>query len=140
MNTPTEFTHSTDGWTRFQVCAGAYGAQRAAWPLTERNLYDRFATTSAGQQILQPAQSLDKDLNLVGTGGASADFMARLMAMPLPPQVRLQNYAVVFWRRSVAVLLLMAALGFGNGYTENTNVDRIWQTATMTTAFGVIAQ
>lgn len=131
---------SGDGWTRFQSCAEAYGAQRQAWPFIDRGIYDLFAGTVAGQQVLAPAQDLDRALNQgIGPVGASADFMQRLQTMSLPPQARVQNYMVVFWRRGVALVLLMAALGFSNGYAEQTYANRIWQNATMTTEFGLTA-
>jgi hypothetical protein len=129
---------SGDGWTRFQTCAQAYGAQRQAWPFMDRGIYDMFAGTVAGQQILVPAADLDKTLNSSEAPlGASADFMQRLQTMALPAQVKVQNYVVVLWKRGAALMLLMAALGFGNGYAEQNDTNQIWQTATMTTEFGL---
>jgi hypothetical protein len=127
-------------WDRFQHCASAFGAERKAWPYVDRAVYDQFAQTVAGQQILGEADHLDAMLDLSDTKGASSDFMARLQTMNLPAQSKAPSYLVVMWRRGVALVLLMAALGFGNGYSEQTNSDRVWQSATMTTAFGVTIQ
>jgi hypothetical protein len=142
MNTMT--THngvlSQGAWTRFQNCASAFGAQRNAWPFADRAVYDQFAQTVAGQQILVTADDLDAVLDNVEAAGASNDFMNRLQTMALPQQIKGPSYMVVLWRRGVALVLLMAALGFGNGYIEQSTGEQVWQSATMTTAFGVAMQ
>lgn len=136
MNAAFSTQAVTQPWTRFLHCADAYGAQRTAWPVEERGLYDQFALTIAGQQALRPARDLD-GLLAVDMPAASSDFMARLNTMPLPPQVRTQNYMVIVWRRGVLLMLLMAALGFGNGYADASDVNQVWNNSTMTTEFGV---
>jgi hypothetical protein len=127
-------------WDRFQACAAAFGAERKLWPFSDRVVYDQFAQTVAGQQILVSADDLDALLDVSDSVGASSDFMARLGTMPLPQQVKAPSLFVVMWRRGIALVLLMAALGFGNGYIEQTTGDQVWQSATMTTAFGVTIQ
>lgn len=145
MNTTRHTSQAAQPWTRFQDCINAYGAQRLAWPEEERALYDQFAVTVAGQQALQPARELDLLLSVDGEPTVAPDFLARLQAMPLPPQHQSQNVVVMFWRRNAVlkrgafVLLIMAALGFSNGYAENAAMSRVWNSGTMTTAFGVAA-
>ncbi len=125
-------------WNRFLACVDAYGAQRSVWPETDQTLFDQFAMTVAGQQALQPARALDAHLGLDDTGFTlSPDFMARLQAMPLPLQNRAQNYVVVMWKRSAFLMLVMALLGFGNGYVDSHDLNRVLRSGTMTTAFGV---
>lgn len=140
LSTHNMSSHASRTWDRFQQCAAAYGAERKAWPYADRAVYDQFAQTVAGQQILTQQDDLDALLDMVGTQGASPDFINRLQLMDLPPQFKPANYVVVMWRRGIALVLLMAALGFGNGYIEQTNSDHVWQSATMTTAFGVTIQ
>lgn len=139
MNTNRQTSQAAQPWARFLDCANAYGAQRLAWPEDERGLYDQFAVTVAGQQALQPARELDTLMAIDGEPSVSSDFLARLQAMPLPPQSRPQNYLVLVWKRGALALLLMAALGFSNGYAENAALSRALGSGTMTTAFGVAA-
>ena len=140
MNAALSHDMAAQPWARYLTCLEAYGAQRAAWPAADRGLYDQFAATVAGQDALQEARALDAFLNNDALPAASGDFQARLQSMALPPQVKTRNYVVVMWQRGALMLVLMAALGFGNGYTDKADTNRIWQTATMTTEFGMLTQ
>jgi hypothetical protein len=137
MNTTFATASAAQPWNRFLACADAYGAQRSAWPDSEWALYDQFAGTIAGQEALHDARALDALLVDDTTMTLSPEFMARLQTMPLPPQNRVQSYVVVMWKRSALLLILMAVLGFGNGYVDTQDLSRVLDSGTMTTAFGV---
>lgn len=137
MNAMTLQSSIAQPWTRFLTCVEAYGAQRSAWPLADRVLYDQFATSVAGQDALKPARALDAYLADDTAPVVSDAFLARLQSMPLPPQMRGDNIILMMWKRGVMLVLLMAALGFGNGYAETTHLNQVWSNSTMTTEFGV---
>lgn len=95
---------------RFSELAAAYGAARQRWPAEAHALYDRFATTPAGAQILRQAVELDAMLDAFEPRTEDPLRPARIVRAARRPAKRALAWLGAAYAAS-------AVLGFTLGFT-----------------------
>lgn len=73
---------------RFTECAHSYGSARQRWPVADRALFDRVATTPEGQRVLADAERVDQWLDSDRCALAGPALLAAIGQRALSPPPR----------------------------------------------------